>query len=292
MRSAAREISFLTVAVGCAALTPAPAQEAKPPSPPKEEVAEVTWPEISRVQKQKIQRLCRTLKTTKKVERRDKAEAELIAIGSGVAPVLIDRLTDFPKNINEPIGRVLDRVTRPEHAPLLAALAADQTVATRSYVVRRLTSFRLPAMAPVFRHARKDRDASVSFLAALGMASAGDSGSLDEIFERAMTGWKDLAPQLAVALPGVRGTAATQLVLKKMRDGGDIAEVTGLRLLRSLAERSAAGDIAGYLDSESHNVKKAAINALRVIVDKAPPLEELSVFQAIEMANQWKARAR
>jgi hypothetical protein len=37
-------------------------------------------------------------------------------------------------------------------------------------------------------------------------------------------------------------------------------------------------------------VRVAAINALRGIVDGQEPLEELSVFGAIELAKTWKVR--
>ena len=57
-----------------------------------------------------------------------------------------------------------------------------------------------------------------------------------------------------------------------------------------LREKDAAGIVKPYLDAETHNVKKAAINTLRVIVAGQEPLEKLSVFQAIEMANEWKKK--
>jgi len=63
-----------------------------------------------------------------------------------------------------------------------------------------------------------------------------------------------------------------------------------LRLLRSLAPKELTGPIVPFLDHEFQGVKKEAINTLRVIVDGAEPLEELSAFQAIEMANEWKKR--
>ena len=81
-------------------------------------------------------------------------------------------------------------------------------------------------------------------------------------------------------------------VLEHAEKGDEVAQVAALRLLRYVAEPSAAARIAQYLDSESHNVKKAAINALRVSVDSAVPLDKLSVFQAIDMARSWKARVQ
>ena len=45
-----------------------------------------------------------------------------------------------------------------------------------------------------------------------------------------------------------------------------------------------------HLDSDDNQVRVAAINALRGIVDGQGPLEELSVFGAIELAKTWRAR--
>lgn len=270
-------------------LAASPATQEKPPETPKP-AAQPTWPALAAKQEQQIKRLCDTLKRIKNDERRDKAEAELVAMGSGVAPVLLERLSDYRVNINEALARVLDQVTDESHAPLLARHVTDHAVAARTYVVRRLMGFHLPAMAPVFREARKDRDKGVVFLAGLGLISAGDLSTLDEVFERADREWDDVASDVQAALPGARGEKATALILKRVVGGEELTQVTGLRLVRYVGEPSSAARIAVYLDSESHNVKKAAINALRVVVDGAPPLDQLSVFQAIDMAKTWKTR--
>ena len=267
---------------------PSAAQEKEPPKP--KEAVEPTWPELTRKQERQVKRLFDTLRRTKKQERKDKAERELIALGSGVAPVLLERLSDYRTNINETLIRVLNQVTDKSHAALLARHVFDHEVATRTYVLRRLMGFRMPSMAPVFREARKDREEDVAFLAGLGLASAGDLSALDEIFERATEEWTEVAADLAAAMPGARGEKATVLIMERVSGGEELTQVAGLRLVRYVAEPSSAARIRPYLDSESHNVKKAAINALRVVVDNEQPLEKLSVFQGIEMAKAWKAR--
>ena len=62
--------------------------------------------------------------------------------------------------------------------------------------------------------------------------------------------------------------------------------------MRALGPKQSAGIISRFLDSTDSIVKKEAINTLRVIVDgkKPLPLKELTVFQSIELAKQWKAR--
>jgi hypothetical protein len=41
-----------------------------------------------------------------------------------------------------------------------------------------------------------------------------------------------------------------------------------------------------YLEASDHTVKKEAINTARVLHGE-PPLENLPVFQAIEMSKEW-----
>jgi hypothetical protein len=45
-----------------------------------------------------------------------------------------------------------------------------------------------------------------------------------------------------------------------------------------------------FLDDDDNQVRVAAINACRGIVDGAPPEEQLPVFEAIESAKKWKER--
>jgi len=257
---------------------------------PAEPEPEVEWPKLDRAAKALLDESCTTLRTAKKQELRDRAEATLVGLGAGAAPQLLAKLTDHETNINVPLSRVLDQVTSPEYAPLLVPLAQRRVVAVRIYVLRRLTAFQLPEMAPVFRAARDDDDPRVAFQAALGLTSAGDTGAMAEIFARCTTDWKTIKDPVARALTGVRGAGGAAWILDQMRDGDEESRITGLRLLRHAGERSDAGAIKPYLDSESHSVKSEAINALRVIVDGDEPLERLSVFEEIEMANQWKKR--
>ena len=110
------------------------------------------------------------------------------------------------------------------------------------------------------------------------------------VFAACAEDWRSRVGIVSAVLPAARGSEGADLVLDRMPADDIAARVTGLRLLRSLAPKHYAGILAVYLDHEQSNVKKEAINALRVVVDDDPPLENLSVFQAIELAQQWRAR--
>jgi hypothetical protein len=265
-----------------AALALAPALCAQQPRKP-------AWPTLPRAQAERATQLFANLMANN-AELRAAAEEELAAMGAGAAPLLMARLSDHATNINPALLRVLERVTEPVHAPLLAREAASRKVALRRFALQRLAVFHSADLAPVFRAAVRDGDPHVVFAAQLGLAGLGDFEFMEAIFERCMKDWSAAAPLVAPALAGARGEPGTRWVLERIATGGVRAQIAGLRLLRALGVRQAAARIAAFLDSEEHNVKKEAINALRAIVDGAPPLEELSVFDAIELAREWKKR--
>ncbi|MEM7202345.1 MAG: hypothetical protein AAF628_18890 [Planctomycetota bacterium] len=276
-------LAAMAALLGVVATAPTAAQKPAEASAPR-------WPELERKQKARITKLTKDLRQAKDPEVMAKLEADIADLGAAAAPRLLDLLSDYRKNINPSLTRVLDSVTVAEHAPLLAQRASDKRVAVRRYVVQRLSGFGLPEMAPIFREARKDEEADIAFQASIGLCAAGDMDALPEIFERCVGEWADIRERLAQPLEAIRGIKASRKVLALMRGDDDRRQIAGLRLLRLVGEKAVKGLIAPYLDTEVHGVKKEAINALRVVVDGEPPLDELSVFQAIEMAKTWKEK--
>ena len=114
---------------------------------------------------------------------------------------------------------------------------------------------------------------------------------LDYLLVRAAKDWKDLRASLHVAAGGARGPEATEQVFTWMKGRSSKEIIAGLHVLAGCGDpESAPARIRPYLDAEHAQVRTAAINALRVIVDGDPPLERLSAFDAIERAKRWKAR--
>ena len=250
------------------------------------------WPELSRDQARSLDKACKALRRAKKADRIAELEADLTALGAGATPGLLDRFSDHRTNINASLVRVLDAVTADEHAPLLAEHARDRKTAVRRFVLRRLTEFRRPDMAGVFREARSDDDPEIAFQAALGLASSGDPGSMEEIFAHCIDHWVVDAGRVSHALESLRKPDTAQWVLDRMQTGVERDLVTGLRILRSVGTEDKAALIARHLDAESNPVKKEAINTLRVVVDGAEPLDNLPVFKTIELSKEWRERLR
>jgi HEAT repeat protein len=103
-----------------------------------------------------------------------------------------------------------------------------------------------------------------------------------------MKRWDKKGPEMRVALSGVRGAEATAVVGKRLDDPDRKTKVAALRLLGGCGDKSVVSKIKPLLDETDNSIRVAAINALRGIVDGDLPLEELSAFEAIEMAKQWK----
>ncbi len=259
-----------------------PSQDAAPEPP--------AWPELSRREQTQVKQTCDQLRKTGKAERIADLEQRLQQFGAGAAPLLIDRLSDMRKNINAPLQRVLEHLVTDADAPLLARRAQDDRLAIRRYVVGRLERTGNRDMLPVFRHALGDDDDEVRLAAVLGITRCGDTAALPQLLEHCIADWHAVRARAEPALAGVKGRAAAEWLATPLSDDSEPRKVAALRMLRVAGDRQSTALIAPLLDSENHNLKRAAINALRGIVDGDPPLDKLSVFQAIEMAKTWKAR--
>ncbi|MDA0372669.1 MAG: hypothetical protein O2865_02685 [Planctomycetota bacterium] len=265
-------------------MTTAQAQEPKVEPP--------TWPELSSKQTEAAKLALRRLGDEDE-EVADAAEAELVDFGPAIAPMLLTRLADRRPQHEDVLARVLHRVVPASHAPLIADKAAAKAVPVRSFAVEYLAGLGDTTYRPVFEKARKDKDEGVAFRAVLGLAGLRDRDALLELLGLCETlEWRDTSSLIQTGLAHARDAELTDALVKAMPREDERRVVTGLRLLRSVAPKEYAGVIATWLDAEQHAVKKEAINTLRAVVDGDRPLENLSVFQAIDQAKKWKERIR
>lgn len=266
----------------------------KPPEPPDggrppQRPVKASWPKLPRQQAERVGELVRLLRSAKESVRA-RAERELAGMGSAVAPELLARMSDHRTNVNPALERVLDVVTTREHVPLLTPHLRSKKRSVRAWVLRKLAEWHVKELAPAFRKALADPDPEIAFRAAVACVSTGDLEPLDRVFARCVEGWHELPPWAHEALAGGRGPEATAWIARRIAKAPVLEQIAGVRLLRVLGDRSAVPLAASHLDSTHHALKKAAINALRVIVEDAPPLENMTVFQAIELARRWKKK--
>jgi hypothetical protein len=225
------------------------------------------------------------------------AEGALTGAGAGIVPELLPTLAkEKEEEAVARIQRVLIAVTTAEHTRLLARFFEDKAPEVRVFALRRCAAFPDPgvrasaeaALERVVKQGEK-ADALERYAAALATTSAGSLAGFDVMTESARTHWAKRGGEMRAALEAVRGPeAAGKGVALLAGERDDV--LAGLSLLSGCGDKGSAAAIKRFLDSDDHQVRVAAINALRGIVEGAPPLDKLPVFEAIELAKEWKAR--
>lgn len=229
------------------------------------------------------------------------AHHALVAEGAAAAPALLKALgKEKGEDARERILDVLDEITGAPHTRLLAKEFDDKSDVVRVWCLTRVAAFpdagvREAAVAALGRAenaAEKGKSSEAElYAAALCATSAGDLAGLQRLAKRAEEDWKDSGAAIRVALESVRGKEATAAYRDLLASDKRQVIVAGLRLLAGCGDReSAVPLVAPFLDNTDNTLRVAAINALRGIVDGEPPLDKLPVFEAIELAGEWKKR--
>lgn len=263
----------------------------------------IEWPELKGSAKADAKKDVQRLRKAKTFEMGEQARDALIEVGAAVVPLLLPAYgKEKDSEARERIVDVLSSVTDASHTRLLAEAFEDRALVVRVWAMERVALFpdpgvreaaekRLEAIAGTpEKPARKEADPGELYAASLAAASTGSLAGLDHLFAAARDDWKERGDGLLVAVRALRGEAATNAVFERMGDERkDI--VAGLRLLWACGDKATGALAVGkYLDNEDHQIRSAAINALRCIVDDDEPLRQMPVFEAIERAKKWKAR--
>jgi HEAT repeat protein len=206
--------------------------------------------------------------------------------------MLLARLGDSDKDKagNVALVRVTDQLLAKEHGPLLVPVIADKRVSARRYAAQKLFQFAQDGLKPTFNKMRTDADAEVALAGSLGLARLGDLSCLDSLIAPTAHDWKKKGNEIREAVKGLKGGPATLKLMEMLAKEDATMKTAALRLLAVAGTKDAVMAVKPYLDKDQGQIKKEAINALRGIVDGDPPLEDLSIFDAIEMAKQWKGR--
>jgi hypothetical protein len=220
------------------------------------------------------------------------ATAELVGMGDLAVEMLFKQVADREKNEsqNERIFALLDQLLGPRHADLMAKAAGNEKkTALRRYLTRRIAGFRDPDLAAFLAAAAADDEADTSFYGSLGLLALGDKTGIAPVIVRCRQDWDEIRDLIAETLAPARDATIARAISEEVAKARPLDQANGLRLMRYLAPKEQMVVIQHYLDSEDFTVKKAAINALRVM-HGMEPLEKLSAFSAVEMAKEWKSR--
>lgn len=243
------------------------------------------WPALKKAASDRARATAKQFKKPQEQLHAD-ANRKLIAIGAGVAPVIIPLVSDRAENTNEQLFAVLDAVVDKRHASLLAREANRPSVEWRRYLLRKLTGFHDADMTAVFKPALKGKDPDIPIYAGLGLLSLGNHDGLDIVLLAAKQRWAEFAEITSKVLPAGRSSACALPIFEKIASARPTDQMAGLRLLRYLMVKDQGMMLRTYLKSSDFAVKKEAINTARVI-NGEKPVDKLSSFQAIEQAQKW-----
>jgi hypothetical protein len=282
--------------------------ETKPPAESKPIERATAWPVLAgdalTAARTDIERL-RKAHTPEMAEQASKA---LIADGAGIVPDLLPVLgRERDPDALERVQDVLSKVATAEYTRLLAAEFANKSREVRIWTLRRCGQFPDPEIRAkaetAFDAALKAKPkteeaeeraavAEERYAAALCVTASGSLKGLDELQTWVLNEWGKRGTEMRAAFEAVRGKEATEYAGKLAFDKDRKKSVAGLNMLAGCGVKpDAILLVKPHLDSADNSVRVAAINAMRGIVDGDPPIANLPVFEAIELAKKWKSRS-
>lgn len=268
------------------------------------------WPDVDSTEALRTSLAKIRKATSDEMERQ--GQAEIVVMGAGAAPLLLkalgkERSTDARKRI----VTALDAVTTATFTPALAELFGEKKVNVRNYVLQRVAELGDPQQRETAdglwsdlqkqladkRKASKVDPGTVDATALLAFA-CGSPASAEHMIERAGSkGFSKISDSLNAAAANARASGeapsravADALLESLTKDSPMKSRLGALRLLTFAGSEDDARKVAAQLDAAENQVKIAAINALRQMVDGDPPIKKLSAFDAIERAKKWKSR--
>jgi HEAT repeat protein len=274
------------LAAAAAGQTPAGQQPAG--QQPADKPAKVTeWPAPKPEDRDRLPGLYGQLKKDNEALRKEGRDA-LIAIGDAAVPFLFQQVGDKEAPVNTEVFTVLDKITGPQHASLLAKeLGKKGKLELRKYLFGRLCRFVDPELKATLTGGLKDKEESIVFHSTLGLAALRELSALEPLLEACRTDWNGVRAEVAAVLPAARCEQCGKAVAELIAKGKPPVQAAGLRLMRYVATPPQAAMVKTYLRAEDFVVKKEAINAMRVI-NGMEPIENLDAFQATKMAEEWQ----
>ena len=146
------------------------------------------------------------------------------------------------------------------------------------------------APAAIRKRAEVEKDHFVSAWLTLTRVRLGDEEALPALEELLKTEWPRWRDAAHTALDGLRGSAITARRLRAPRVEGGAGQAPG-----PPSPRRRRREVRGQAPAPLPGLRvalatQAAINALRGMVDRHPPVHDMPVFDLIEKVREWKTR--
>jgi len=269
------------------------AQDAPPVVPP---------PELSAAKAQTLGLEIDKLRNNN-AEGRAKAEAVIIAMGRGAVPALVAEAHTRHAGQQEGLLNCLLALTDKNDRGLVEESLASPHVTLRRFGARRAGELKLAPLMDKLPPLLADEDLTVRTEAALALLSTGREEGL-AVAATVMDGPQ--RDRVVKALRGVAGKGphegvAAMLVIDEERERFE-PEVASKERMAAVDLLHAIGDpvsqelLVRALDDHHNIVQRMAIDALRDLLEKQPPMTGSSIFQQIKEVERlrqvWKEKGR
>lgn len=266
--------------------TEKPAAQKPEPVPAAAAAAKLAeWPALKETDKERVITLAAQFRKAD-AKLHEEARQQLIALGDGAMPLLLQQVSDKDEAFNAHLFAVFDTALKPAHASLMARESKKPRVELRRYLFMRMCRFIDPELVPVLKAGCKDKDEPTAFYASLGMLALKEREAVPAVIAYTKTRWKEVGTITAEVLPAARSMDAGNWVFEAIANAPPADQMAGLRIVRYLAVKEHLLIMRTYLQASDNPVKKEAVNTVRVMHGEAP-IENLTVFDAIEMAKVW-----
>ena len=309
MKSLVLLLALTPMTAPCASALPqTPAPEARP-APQAAKPRLEAWPALAGEAAKTAQSDVERVRKAHTEEMAELGRAGLVQAGAGCAPLLLSALgKEKDESVRARLVTILDQITDATHTRLLAKEFTSKSRDVRLYVLGRCALFPDPelrasaesVLARVVKEGEK-ADPDERYVAALCATSTGSTAGLFALHAAAIEGWNKRGVQIRAALEGVRGPAASAIVVGLLKDSdtpktndpllpkADRQRVVAcLNLLAGCGDKSTLARAKAFLDSNDNTVRVAAINAVLGIAENKPPVADLSAFEAVELAKKLK----
>jgi HEAT repeat protein len=251
-------------------------------------------PALSAVDTEKVKRAVTKLRNDSD-KHRHAAEADVVAFGRGAIPYLLDASTTDHAAMQDAILNCLAAVVDLRDRELVAGQLASERALLRRFAARAAGQLALPPLLDGLPPLLSDPDGIVRLEAALSLVANGREAGLG-VATLAFTGPDK--ERVIVALAGVagkgdHGPVAALLVIDPKRekrdpDGASKERLAAVQILHAIGDPAAVALLLRALDDKHNVVQRAAIDALRDILEGKQPLETSSIFQQLNEVKRLK----
>ena len=260
----------------------------------QDEPAPVPPPELSAAKKQTLDLEIGKLRNNN-AEGRAKAEKVILGYGRGAVPALVASAHTLHDGQQEGLINCLLALTDINDRDLILESLASPHVTLRRFAARRTGELKLAAGLDKLPPLLADTDQAVRAEAAMALVANGREEGLKEC---ALLLGGPLRERVRAALHGVAGKGkhenlAALLVIDKEREKFEADEASRERMstvdvLHAIGDAPSQELLVKALDDHHNVVQRMAIDALRDLLEKAPPMSGSSIFQQIKEVERIK----